>query len=868
MKFGEPSRSLATAQELAAQGLQVLPARHRDKAPIVKWTNYQSERTERLLPQWFKSNELNFWVMTGHISGHIVVDCDSPAGDAWWRERLGNEVMDATAQVKTRNGTHYWFKIPADWREGIASWSVHPREQDDWHESFDVRADSTGVIVPPSVHESGHIYEWTRPLAEAQLAPATLLDGTHRAEAPSNTSDAGSTRRDAGGKTRSMLSSLLGKPPGGEGSGRNDWLARVAGHYAKTYHEQHDLYLAHVEAANNLMGTPLDEAEYTKTVESVWKGEHERNQHRALDADCGWLQSAGTRIMTQVVEQGQDDTRVYGLAEYANFDLQAKGVMLDEGQGRTYWVRVVQRQHGGQVKEIDAVIGGTVLGDDRALRKWLANLGCTMLPPENIWPRHGSPGTRMQRYLESQRPPEVVVSATLGWDQAIRDGEGGFITHEGVITATDVVSNEDAGVRPHPHLLTGGMAPHRYGFGGTREQAAEVLAEVMTFHHDDVTAMFGAWWAACLIKPQIEERTSLFPFMAVEAPSESGKTNGFFDLMTQLNGNTRGETQPTKAALRDMTAAHRNGIVWVDDLDDPAYLMELLRAATSGGTLTKMGEDRESVKNTKIVAPVVISGEALGLGTQKALLDRAIIVKATSPTSRVSLQDPARPQWDDVLALRERFPDGLSVVAGHLVQDALGVAPQVVALLRGLRQGQGRTGDKIAILRAGARLLDWLATHDAMAWEGEGTFARRVDAAVSNAPTYASNENSLTLEILPWALRTLNYPDGPYAGQNGDLDTAAYVEVAAGDPTLDDDDASGTTIWFSTALLAQAWEREKHGRVERRTQTEAAFKDQADAMGSRSVRKRIRNASARRLAYYRSISGPTAAVVLDRARGK
>jgi len=96
-----------------------------------------------------------------------------------------------------------------------------------------------------------------------------------------------------------------------------------------------------------------------------------------------------------------------------------------------------------------------------------------------------------------------------------------------------------------------------------------VLDEVLTYHDETVTSVFGAWWAACLLKPQIEVATSLFPFVAIEAPSESGKTNGFFQMMTQLNGNTRGETQPTKAALRDMAAAHRNGIVWVDD---PAML--------------------------------------------------------------------------------------------------------------------------------------------------------------------------------------------------------------------------------------------------------------------------------------------------------
>lgn len=880
VKVGDPVGPLAVAQSLAAQGLQVLPARYQDKAPIVKWRNYQTTRTEGMLPSWFGGlGKRNYWIMTGRMSQVIVIDCDNDAAEAWWLERVPN--LRDTATVQTRKGHHYWFRLPENWpaEQTVPSWSVHTDEID-----FDVRADDTGVIAPPSVHESGHIYTWEKPLEEALVAPPELLDGSLRADAPRAADDSGdATRKDAGGAVRSMLSSLLARPPA-EG-GRNEWLARVAGHYAKTYHNQEDLYRAHVDAANRTLTPPLDEDEYEKTVESIWRGEHERNKQRALDADCGWLQSGGTRIMTQVVRKGQDDSVSFDIDEYADFDLQAKGVMLAEDQGRTYWVRIVKRVRGTQDNdEIDAILPGAVCGDDRALRKWLARFACTVNPPDNMFPRSGSAGVRIQRYLESQQPPAVKVTRTLGWDQDILNGEGGFVTHDGIITADEMFSCEMVGVRPDPALQVGGLAPHRYGFRGDAAEAKRVLTEVMTFHFDDVTAVFGAWWAACLVKPQIETRTSLFPFMAVEAPSESGKTNGFFDLMTQLNGNVGGETQPTKAALRDMAAAHRNGIVWVDDLDDPAYLMELLRAATSGGTLTKMGEDRESVKATKIVSPIVISGEALGMGTQKALLDRAIILKASSPTSRMSTHDSGRSQWDDVLALREKFPAGLADVAGWLVQEALVVQDEVLrALKEGRRTNSGRNADKWAILRAGARLLDYLVAKDgdehAEAWAGNGVHADRVETWIEAASSggIASNENSLTLKVLPWAIRTFNYPEVAKAGERpGDLDAPVFIKSAGLRLPANvqamlgheaEEEESGPVIWFSTALLAQAFERDKHGRVERRTETESALKDQADAMHAPSKRWKIAGGGGR-TAYYRQIRGELATRILERARGK
>lgn len=864
------------ARNLAAAGLQVFPARFRDKIPLIKWQQYQDVNVAEHIDKWFLNRgNINYWVMTGRTSGVVVIDCDTPEAEAWWRKMLGDKVLEATTRVKTSKGHHYYFRIPSGWNDPIPSWSVHPGKEDGHNISFDLRADNTGVIAPPSIHETGFKYEWEVPLSSMQEAPAVLLDGTARAASPVATGASGAgTTPGAGGQSRSMLSKLLGQPPGAEGSGRNDWLARVAGHYAKTYHNQEDLYLAHCDAANRTMGTPLDDAEFTKTIESVWRGEHERNQHRALDQTCGYLQSGTTVLLTQVIVSRGDD-KSYDLGEYADFDLVAKGVMQDDAGRRTY-LATIKRKHrnGSGTESIDIVLRAEVLGDDRALRRFFASYACTVVPPDNMWPKAGSPGIRIQRYLEAQQPPVVQINDCLGFDaNAIRTGIGGYVTHEGVITATGLHALDEVSVRADPRLKVGGTAPHEYGFIENEVIARQTLDLITTFHDEHVTAVFGAWWAACLVKPQIEAQTSLFPFMAIEAPSESGKTNGFFAMMTQLNGNTRGETQPTKAALRDMAAAHRNGIVWVDDLDDPAYLMELLRAATSGGSLTKMGEDRESVKNTPIVSPIVISGEALGLGTQKALVDRAIIIKAPSPVDRRSAFDASKPQWDDILEVRRRYPDGLAKIAGWFVQDALTQVDKVMATLAGGRAGgSGRATDKVAVLRAGARLLDHLVRQDG-AWDGQGRHALRLEEWLATGghvdeggTAVTNNHNALTLEVLPWAIREGNFPDkATQSDERFRSDTPAFVKNFSfqGGSYLYGSDAE---VWFSPALLAQAWEREKHGRVERRTHTEAAFKDQAQAVGGKSKRVKI-SQSGGRLAYYYKIDGDAAVTVLNRSIG-
>lgn len=874
VKLGDPlpNASLEIAKELSKQGLQVFPAKPKDKSPIVDWKKYIGQSASHMVDKWFKNRrDLNFWVMTGQQSGYVVLDTDSPEGEAWWRERIG-AAMDATSQVETSKGTHFWFKLD----QPLASWGVHPKKGQAFLESWDVRADKTGVIVPPSIHETGKQYTWRRTLEHAVPAPAALLDESLRKEAAATFgTGADDTVAGTGGQTRSLLTKLLSQPPGAEGSGRNDWMTKVAGHYAKTYHNQHDLFLAHCAQANASMQQPLDEGEFTKTIESVWTGEHERNKYRDMAADTGFLASGGTIIVCQVIVK-TGDQRSYELVEYADFDLQAKGVMTDESGARTYWCEVIRRKRGGSgdTERFDIVLRAEVLGDDRALRKFLARFACTIVPPDNMWPKAGTSGVRIQRYLESQQPPIVRITPHLGYDSAaVAGGHGGFITHDGAITHSGLRDFGELDVRADPRLRASGTAAFEYGFDDNEVVAAQVLEEVMSFHHDEVTSVYGAWWAACLLKPQIQQRTSLFPFMAVEAPSESGKTNGFFSMMLQLNGGTRGETQPTKAALRDMAASNRNGVVWVDDLDDPAYLMELLRAATSGGSLTKMGEDRESVKNTQIVAPIVISGEALGLGTQKALIDRAIILKATSPTSRRSLRDDTRPQWDDVLDLRERYPDGLHTLAGWYVQSALGVEREVLAALQEARRGgSGRAADKVAVLRAGSRLLDYLVGQEEP-WAGRGLHSARLELWLrkhlidDDGVAVTSDENALTIEVLPWAIQKWNYPDKATAPDRpGDMDTPVFLRKfeTSGTTMLFGDD---TEIWFRPDLLAMAWAQDQHGRQEKRTTTAAALRDQAEAINCRSRQCKITNSGGRR-ASYRLLTGEIASSVIRRSMGE
>jgi hypothetical protein len=470
---------------------------------------------------------------------------------------------------------------------------------------------------------------------------------------------------------------------------------------------------------------------------------------------------------------------------------------------------------------------------------------------------------RLLRYLNSQEPPVVEIADTLGYHEKA----GGFVTHDGVITADGPVAKEQAGVVADLALLERRIAPYEYGFEGDWDNAQAVLAEVLTYQEQTTASVFGAWWAACFLKPQITARTSLFPFFGVEATSESGKTNGIFDMLVQLNGNTKGQVVPTRPVLRDYSSANQSGIVWADDLDDLTPYGELLRASTSNGVAAKMDADRTGVKDTRIVAPLFISGEALAMDSQKALIDRAVIIGASSPKNRRSLKGDY-PQWDDVVAMRERYPEsegGLAVLAGWFVQHALAHAEDTMKVLRAeKKQHTGRAADKNAVLLAGAALLDSMCG-DPGAWKGEGLHFRTVREWIGHNPaTTMDQDNALTLKVIPWALRAWDFPTEPVptaeAGRYAGIQGPVWVCEVPGDPAEGHDGYK--QVWVQVAALADAWERHKNGRVDQRLETLGALRAQMDAIGAKSKVKKV----AGRAVRFRVLPRVYAKAVLERAQ--
>lgn len=123
------------------------------KAPLIPWKPLQSARsTEADVRQWFgNGHRRNVGLVTGAISGLVVVDCDSPEAVAWADVHLPSTPW----RVRTGRGEHRGYRHP-----GVPVQNAVRLDTGDPNVKLDVRGDGGYVVAPGSVHATGAPYAW------------------------------------------------------------------------------------------------------------------------------------------------------------------------------------------------------------------------------------------------------------------------------------------------------------------------------------------------------------------------------------------------------------------------------------------------------------------------------------------------------------------------------------------------------------------------------------------------------------------------------------------------------------------------------------------------------------------------------------
>lgn len=523
------------------------------------------------------------------------------------------------------------------------------------------------------------------------------------------------------------------------------------------------------------------------------------------DESTGYLVGTGSSLNVQCLVKGERGVLNATTTPWADFDVEAVGRVVEPG-GITR-AHLVLLRTAGAVHSV--ILTPELLSDERKLRLFLSQYDATWKTgPANVTERM-APGVRITRYLKSQGAPDARLVAHLGWDE----GSKSFVTFSGVIRADGHHHSHEDGINvvADPALVNYG-ADFEYGFEGTMEEARELVATVCEWHFPEVMAVYGAWWASTFLKPQARTATALFPFLVLEARSGSAKTTGAFGDLLQLSGYHAGQEVSTRATFRDKTAVNRSGVVWNDDAEGVEHLEEILRAVTADAAFTKKGADNTTTLKIPLVAPVLLSGEGFeSMANQKALRDRSIVLMPESPTERMSTTDPNRTQWQDMVDTRNAHGKDFTKYAGHLVQFALQHADEYVARVRAAQVTyRGRFGDKLAILTAGAWLLDEMrGKGDTWAQDLVRAWCEEQDGA------YLAGANSLTERIIPWAVQQYGLPEwtrghrAPTVREYGQ-EVAPGVMVERTDAgTL----AEVAVVWVNTARLAHLW-ASHHNNVE------------------------------------------------------
>jgi hypothetical protein len=234
---------LGTALAYARRGWPVFPIKPSGKEPLTEHGFKDATTDQVVIRGWWKTwPSANIGIPTGLPETFDVADFDDAVGLPDY-QRLCREQPGLPRVLTGGGGRHLLYATAG--RSNSAGKPFH------W------RGVGGYIVAPGSMHASGRRYEWiVRPNGQLPSGPTP---------APVNTAVS----------ARSKLAELLTNPPKGRDSGRNDWLAKVAGHYAKmTPHR--DGFEAMVDVAHGLV-VALPDDEVAKLKESIWSTEQKQN---------------------------------------------------------------------------------------------------------------------------------------------------------------------------------------------------------------------------------------------------------------------------------------------------------------------------------------------------------------------------------------------------------------------------------------------------------------------------------------------------------------------------------------------------------------------------------------------------------------
>jgi len=141
-------------------GFSVIPVKQ-DKTPFVKWEPFQKRKatSEEVNRWWTEYPGAMIGIVTGRISGVVVVDIDTSEGEEAIQQYIPDSLVTPTARTP-RGGQHLYFRCPEN----------PPSNNARLIPGCDFRGEGGYVIAPPSRNGNGRGYEWVLSIEHTPLA--------------------------------------------------------------------------------------------------------------------------------------------------------------------------------------------------------------------------------------------------------------------------------------------------------------------------------------------------------------------------------------------------------------------------------------------------------------------------------------------------------------------------------------------------------------------------------------------------------------------------------------------------------------------------------------------------------------------------
>ena len=274
---------LDAAMEYLERGWSIIPIRPETKRPAIKWREYQTrqpteEEVERWWTQW---PDYDIALVTGEISGVLVVDCDNEESQLAAEEAE----MFSTVKVKTKRGIHLYFEHPKDGKQRGPRAGVNSRGTD-WPKinGLDFRGDGSYALLPPSknytwIHTE---FDWDEMPVWKDWVPAIKsdeFDGDFTfqeldlSDVNALTEDDFLTEWDRTAKfVRETYPSTL-KIPSDMGNGRNERVMKYVSETIKEGYFGPELRMKAMQFMREFFEQALEAREFEATCESIEQAE-------------------------------------------------------------------------------------------------------------------------------------------------------------------------------------------------------------------------------------------------------------------------------------------------------------------------------------------------------------------------------------------------------------------------------------------------------------------------------------------------------------------------------------------------------------------------------------------------------------------